>query len=162
MTRLFAAIGMALALAGTVSAQSAPPNGLTGTTICLSVESTGATVLGQDRRLLADRMAFELERQLKQAGVRYERRTDCRNSSAEVFVGTDTSESPSSTGGFVAWIVRVFVLDWTTPHPVSVSVWEDLTFGYSNRTGAELEDYLYDVAREEIEGFANAWNEVNP
>lgn len=162
MKKLFAALGLSAILYGTVSAQSAAQEVLTAVTVCISVDSVEASVLGKANKLLADRIAFELERQLETSKVRYERTTDCTASKADFFISVDTSNSASATGGFVAWIVDVSILDWTTSHPVAVSIWDELGFGYTNDKGSDLENYLYGAAREAIESFTLAWRKANP
>jgi hypothetical protein len=111
---------------------------------------------------VGNRVYDELNRQLTNAGIRFEEELAsndvlCASSTHAVYIYVGV------TGGSTrAWAIKIDVTDFVALDYYSwVEVWNSLRFGTSTGSGAALGDDLLNRVRSQIRELVDAWQDVN-
>ncbi len=158
--RTIAAIVTLSCFAGGVNGQNIRDAELKGRTLCIDKFSFDIDIdepLTLNLEAFSSRVKAELIRRLTLSRVKYSEESGaCHLSTVEVSVR-------ATSGPTRGWFTNIRVSDWFTPaYPTYATFWEKQNFGFVNRSGSSLEDYLFGQARDLIETLALAWIKANP
>ena len=155
--KLFWGVVLVVLTANGVMAQD---ENLKGIKPCIGPSSVSLNIRepgGLDTNSLKNRLQEELEKRLTLSRIPFERGT-CQ---FIFYIFVETTIAGSS--GIRAYSIDAEIDDLLpTQYPRWVIIWSRGTYGFIARTGRDLEDYLFQEARDKIEAFALAWIKANP
>ena len=143
---------------GAANAQDAYADNLEGITVCFSKETIYASKDATAASPTVPTAVFNaVTAQLKADGIKYD--TNCKDTQFDLEVSIDSIKGPQGSNTNI-YVFDVQVFDYDAA-PAGAIIYDDGSFGFTTRTGADYAAFLAKNIADLVKDFARQYRSVN-